>query len=63
MPKIRRDCKDCPDRHEGCWGSCDIYKDFKKRKQKANEARSNYLKFTYNGGYGYTTMKGKDKYE
>lgn len=19
-------CKDCPDRHEACWGSCDKYK-------------------------------------
>ena len=36
---ITAPCKDCPDRHYACWGSCEKYKAFRKELDRAREAR------------------------
>lgn len=35
-------CKDCKDRHPACHGSCDRYKEWKRRLEKVNEERRKY---------------------
>ena len=35
-------CKDCKERFPACHGSCDRYKDWKKRLEKVNEERKKY---------------------
>ena len=32
-------CKDCKDRHLGCHGECEKYKEFKEYRNKINEKR------------------------
>lgn len=32
ISQINAPCKDCPDRHMGCHGTCDLYKDYERAK-------------------------------
>ena len=35
-------CKDCPDRHEACWGKCEKYKSWKSMLDEVNKRRKEY---------------------
>lgn len=39
MP-ITECCKNCPDRHEACWGSCSKYQQAKAQHEKQKQARA-----------------------
>lgn len=62
-------CKNCPDRHEACWGHCEKYKAWKAEYQKEQEAvkerkmrdRESFLRSEKVGRAYFRVKKGYDQ--
>lgn len=55
-------CRKCSFRHELCWDSCELYKEFRKMIQKANENRNLYSRGRTEEQLSTVRLKDKTKF-